>query len=61
VIRPIVIGPNGVPVVTDVDRAVREPELAVLSAMAHGNQQIEAAAVPFCRARARRRKVHAIR
>jgi hypothetical protein len=34
--RSMVVGPEGIPVITDVDRAVREPHLAVLSAMAHG-------------------------
>ena len=33
---PLVIGPSGVPVVTDAARARAEPELAVLSAIAHG-------------------------
>lgn len=33
---PLVLGPDRVPVVTDVEMAVRDPELAVLSAMAHG-------------------------
>ncbi|HWO22300.1 MAG TPA: hypothetical protein VNO30_26255 [Kofleriaceae bacterium] len=34
--RVRVIGPDGVPVITDVERAVREPYLAMLSLMAHG-------------------------
>jgi hypothetical protein len=33
---PLVLGPAGVPEVTDGDEARRDPELAVLSAMAHG-------------------------
>jgi hypothetical protein len=33
---PLVLGPESVPVVTDPAEAVRSPELAVLSAMAHG-------------------------
>jgi hypothetical protein len=33
---PLVIGPPGVPVITDSAQARREPELAVLSAVAHG-------------------------
>lgn len=33
---PYVLGPSEVPVVTDADRAKRDPELAVLSVMAHG-------------------------
>lgn len=34
---PYVIGPNLVPVVTDAEQAARDPELAVLSALSHGN------------------------
>ncbi len=33
---PLVLGPSGVPEVTDQQRAHADPELAVLSAMAHG-------------------------
>lgn len=33
---PLVLGPSGVPVVTDEAQAQSDPELAVLSAMAHG-------------------------
>jgi hypothetical protein len=36
VLRPLVLGPAGVPFVTDPEVANRDPELAVLSAMAHG-------------------------
>jgi hypothetical protein len=36
VLVPLVLGPDRVPVVTDADQARRAPELAVLSAMAHG-------------------------
>lgn len=36
VLRPLVLGPDRVPVVTDPDLAGGSPELAVLSAMAHG-------------------------
>jgi hypothetical protein len=36
VFTPLVIGPAGVPTVTDTQRALADPELAVLSAMAHG-------------------------
>lgn len=32
----LVLGPSGVPIVTDEARALADPELAVLSAMAHG-------------------------
>lgn len=35
-LNPFVLGPDQVPVVTDVNQASRSPELAVLSAMAHG-------------------------
>jgi hypothetical protein len=31
-----VIGPDGIPIVVDVEQAVRQPHLAVLSAVAHG-------------------------
>lgn len=33
---PRVLGPEGVPEIIDADQATRDPELAVLSAMAHG-------------------------
>jgi hypothetical protein len=33
---PLVVGPSGVPEVIDAEEARRDPELAVLSAMAHG-------------------------
>lgn len=36
VLHPLVLGPDRVPVVTDRERAARSPELAVLSAIAHG-------------------------
>jgi hypothetical protein len=36
VLRPLVLGPEQLPVVTDVTDAGRSPELAVLSAIAHG-------------------------
>jgi hypothetical protein len=35
-IVPLVLGHEGVPIVTDPERAKRDPELAVLSALAHG-------------------------
>jgi hypothetical protein len=35
-LRPVVIAPDQVPVLTDPEEAVGKPELAVLSAMAHG-------------------------
>jgi len=36
---PLVLGPSGVPVVDDAKRAKADPELAVLSAMAHGRDR----------------------
>jgi hypothetical protein len=38
VLRPVVLGPQQVPVVTDVALARRHPELTVLSALAHGGR-----------------------
>src|SRR5207302_1111761 len=38
---PVVLGPQHVPVVTDPDEARRSPELAVMSAMAHGDSHRE--------------------
>ncbi|WP_438015750.1 hypothetical protein WMF18_33475 [Sorangium sp. So ce315] len=35
-LKPLVLGPEGVPVVTDAEQARAAPEVAVLSAMAHG-------------------------
>ena len=42
--RPLVVGPDGVPKLTDHVRARREPQLAVLSVMAHGRGDVETAA-----------------
>lgn len=42
-LEPFVVGPRGVPVVTDPERAKRDPELAVLSVMAHGRGDVETA------------------
>jgi len=39
VLRPLVVGPDRVPVVTEPSQAERSPELAVLLALAHGAQQ----------------------
>src|SRR5262249_17873820 len=39
VLRPVVFGPEQVPVVTDPAVARAQPEVAVLSAMAHGERQ----------------------
>ena len=41
--EPWVLGPSGVPVVRDVEVARRDPELAVLSVMAHGKGEPEVA------------------
>ncbi|WP_026116224.1 hypothetical protein [Nocardiopsis valliformis] len=37
VLRPAVLGPSNTPVIDDIDRAKRLPELAVLSAATHGD------------------------
>jgi hypothetical protein len=51
--RPLVIGPQGVPKLTDPARARREPQLAVLSVMAHGKgEATTAAAIGAAAARA---------
>jgi hypothetical protein len=42
-LQPLVLGPDGVPVVTDPERARQDPELAVLSVMAHGHGDVETA------------------
>ena len=49
---PFVIGPEGVPIVTDPELAVREPELALLSMMAHGGDD-ETIALAVARAAAK--------
>ena len=41
---PLVVGPDGVPKLTDPARARREPQLAVLSVMAHGRGDVTTAA-----------------
>lgn len=41
---PLVVGPDGIPKVTDSARAEREPQLAMLSVMAHGQGDVETAA-----------------
>jgi hypothetical protein len=43
VFRPRVIGPEGIPQVTDPDLALREPQLAVLSVLAHGGGEVDTA------------------
>jgi hypothetical protein len=40
VLRPPVLGSEAIPVVTDPAEAARRPELAVLSAMAHGQREV---------------------
>lgn len=51
--RPLVVGPDGIPKLTDRARARREPQLAVLSVMAHGRgEATTAAAIGAAAARA---------
>jgi hypothetical protein len=40
VLQPLVTGPDAIPVLTDEQTARRDPELAVLSAMAHGQAEV---------------------
>jgi hypothetical protein len=40
---PLVVGPDGIPVIIDAEQAQRDPELAVLSLMAHGKGDTETA------------------
>jgi hypothetical protein len=40
VLQPLVMGPDAVPVIVDEQVARQDPELAVLSAMAHGHQEV---------------------
>jgi hypothetical protein len=40
VLQPLVLGPRAIPVITDKRVARRDPELAVLSAMAHGREKV---------------------
>jgi hypothetical protein len=40
---PLVIGPAGIPKITDRDQARREPQLTVLSVLAHGQGDVETA------------------
>ena len=39
-LRPLVAGPDAIPVIQDEQAARRDPELAVLSALAHGQEQV---------------------
>jgi hypothetical protein len=43
IFRPRAVGPDGIPQVTDRDRALRDPQLAVLSAVAHGAGDVDTA------------------
>ncbi|KYG10903.1 hypothetical protein BE21_58540 [Sorangium cellulosum] len=53
-LTPLVLGPEGVPVVTDAEQAKAAPEVVVLSAMAHGQEEAgEAIGVAFLAAAAR--------
>jgi hypothetical protein len=40
VLQPLVMGPDAVPVIVDEQAARQDPELAVLSAMAHGHEAV---------------------
>jgi hypothetical protein len=48
--RSLVVGPEGIPVITDVELAAREPHLAVLSVMAHGRDDDVSTAVAIATA-----------
>ncbi|WP_437666945.1 hypothetical protein [Sorangium sp. So ce1182] len=53
ILTPLVLGPEGVPVVTDAGQATAAPEVVVLSAMAHGQgDAAEAIGVAFLAAAA---------
>ncbi|WP_438022630.1 hypothetical protein [Sorangium sp. So ce233] len=39
ILTPLVLGPEGVPIVTDAEQAKAAPEVVVLSAMAHGQEE----------------------
>nr|WP_218908875.1 hypothetical protein [Nocardiopsis sinuspersici] len=41
VLRPLVVGPSGIPAVTDPEEVGRRPSLGVLSAAAHGGQDMD--------------------
>ncbi|MCK6520781.1 DUF4351 domain-containing protein [Myxococcota bacterium] len=41
-LRPVVIGPKSLPVVTELAQAQENPEIAVLSALAHGRRKVGA-------------------
>jgi hypothetical protein len=40
VLQPLVAGPDAIPIIVDEQAARRDPELAVLSAMAHGHEEV---------------------
>jgi hypothetical protein len=42
-LRPLVLGPDAVPVIVDESRAQADPELAILSVMAHGRGEVQRA------------------
>jgi hypothetical protein len=42
ILRPLVMGPDSIPVVLDEQAVRNDPELAVLSAMAHGHEEVGA-------------------
>jgi hypothetical protein len=50
--KSLVVGPEGIPIITDVDAATCEPQLAVLSVMAHGRGHDVATAVAIAAAAA---------
>ncbi|MDP4506651.1 RpnC/YadD family protein [Nonomuraea turcica] len=39
VLYPIVIGPDGIPMITDIGQAIEQPELATISAILHGRTE----------------------
>lgn len=41
-LRPLVMGPTSIPVILEKQAAQKDPELAVLSAMAHGHEEVGA-------------------
>jgi hypothetical protein len=45
--QPLVVGPDAVPVIEDAEQARADPELAVLSAMAHGNSSLHVVLTAF--------------
>jgi hypothetical protein len=63
ILQPEVLGPDGIPIITDVAIAESAPELAVLSAMAHGHAEhgAEIALAAIRSARAARRAGRAVR